>query len=82
MKLCTLLCTDTDGVEFYQTVVLNGAEFRMLIANGAELVEIIEENNGFLPRSYAEIEYSDFDSVEAYEGARFDDMNYMRYRER
>lgn len=40
-KLCTLLVTDEDG-EFYQTVVLNGDEFRRLIAEGAKFVEVIE----------------------------------------
>jgi hypothetical protein len=35
-----------------------------------------------LPRTYAEIEYDDTDSLEAYEGMKFDDANYSRYRER
>ena len=35
-----------------------------------------------LPDGYAEIEYDDFDDPEAILGARFDDMNYLRYRER
>jgi hypothetical protein len=35
-----------------------------------------------LPRTYAEIEYDDFDNPEAIEGARFDDRNYLRYMER
>lgn len=35
-----------------------------------------------IPRTYAEIEYDDFDDPEAIMGARFDDMNYLRYRER
>lgn len=35
-----------------------------------------------LPETYAEIEYDDFDSPEAVLGARFDDMNYLRYMER
>jgi methionine synthase II (cobalamin-independent) len=35
-----------------------------------------------LPRTYAEVEYEDIDSLEAYEGSRFDDRNYLRYRER
>ena len=37
---------------------------------------------GGLPPWYAEVEYSDFDSAEAVDGARFDDMNYLRYTER
>lgn len=35
-----------------------------------------------LPSTYAEIKYSDFDNAEAIEGAKFDDMNYLRYTER
>ena len=35
-----------------------------------------------IPRTYAEVEYDDFDSEEAAMGARFDDMNYLRYFER
>ena len=34
------------------------------------------------PSSYAEIEYSDFDSPDAVSGARFDDMNFFHYFER
>lgn len=35
-----------------------------------------------IPRTYAEIEYNDFDDPEAIIGARFDDMNFLRYFER
>ena len=35
-----------------------------------------------IPSTYAEIEYDDFDDPEAIMGARFDDMNFMRYFER
>ncbi len=41
-KLCTLKITDAEGVNFYMTVVLNGSEFRKRIAEGAELVNIID----------------------------------------
>lgn len=41
-KLCTLKITDAEGASFYMTVVLNGSEFRKRIAEGAELVEIID----------------------------------------
>lgn len=34
-----------------------------------------------LPSTYTEIEYDDFDNAEAVDGARFDDMNYLRYTE-
>lgn len=35
-----------------------------------------------IPSTYAEIEYDDFDDPEAIAGARFDDMNFLRYFER
>ena len=42
----------------------------------------LSEDDGFLPRTYAEVEYEDFDNPEAAAGCYFDDMNYLRYRER
>ena len=39
-------------------------------------------DDSFLPRTYAEIEYDDLDTPEAMAGCHFDDMNYLRYRER
>ena len=44
------------------------------------LDDMIRESN--LPSTYAEIEYEDFDSPEAIDGARWDDMNYTHYMER
>lgn len=41
-KLCTLLVTDAEGWQRFQTCFLNSNEFRQLIAAGAELIEIIE----------------------------------------
>ena len=41
-KLCTLKITDADGCYYFQTVTLNGREFRKLIAAGAELIDIID----------------------------------------
>lgn len=41
-KLCTLKITDSEGYEFFQTAILNSKEFRKLIAEGAELIEIID----------------------------------------
>lgn len=35
-----------------------------------------------IPSTYAEVEYTDFDDPEAIAGARFDDMNFLRYFER
>jgi hypothetical protein len=36
----------------------------------------------WIPDTYAEIEYYDFDDPEAIDGSRWDDMNYLRYMER
>ena len=47
--------------------------------------EFCEEDNYWddrLPEAYAEIEYPDMDTEEAYLGSRFDDINFMRYMER
>ena len=41
-----------------------------------------DEREYGLPSTYAEVEYDDFDNPEAIAGARFDDMNYLRYTER
>ena len=41
-----------------------------------------DERDERLPEYYAEIEYEDMDTAEAYEGSRWDDMNYTRYMER
>ncbi len=41
-----------------------------------------DEREYGLPSTYAEVEYDDFDNPEAILGARFDDMNYLRYMER
>ena len=50
-----------------------------------EPIDICECDGGQderLPRTYAEIEYSDFDSAEAVDGARWDDLNYQHYMDR
>lgn len=41
-----------------------------------------DEDRYGLPETYAEIEYDDFDDPEAVAGARWDDLNYLRYTER
>lgn len=46
------------------------------------MLQLADEDDGFLPRTYAEVEYEDFDNPEAVAGCHFDDMNYLRYRER
>ncbi len=59
--------------EVYDSMVMNASVF---------CDEDEDEYEGNLPSTYAEVEYSDFDSPEAINGARFDDMNYLRYMER
>lgn len=59
------------------------AEAYDIMADNADIFcDEDDEDHGFLPRIYAEIEYDDLDTLEAAEGCRFDDMNYLRYRER
>jgi hypothetical protein len=41
-----------------------------------------DEYEGNLPKTYAELDYADQDSMEAHDGECFDDLNYMRYMER
>lgn len=41
-----------------------------------------DEDGCQLPDTYAEVEYDDFDTAEAVNGARWDDMNYQHYMER
>lgn len=41
-----------------------------------------EDYDERLPSWYAEIEYNDFDSAEAIDCAKWDDMNYRHYMER
>ena len=53
-----------------------------MVMNADIFCEEDDDDRYGLPRTYAEIEYDDIDSLEAYEGARFDDRNYIRYRER
>ena len=58
----------------------NGCAVRVVDEDDEE-----EDEDGYqggLPDTYVEVEYSDFDNPEAVDGARFDDMNYLRYTER
>ena len=57
--------------EVYDSMVMNADVFS----------DEVERAYG-LPSTYAEVEYDDFDNPEAIAGARFDDMNYLRYTER
>lgn len=40
------------------------------------------EHSSGLPSGYAEVEYDNFENAEAIDGAKFDDLNYLRYTER
>ena len=53
-----------------------------MVQNADEFCDEDEDDYYGLPSTYAEIEYTDFDNPEAVAGARFDDMNYLRYTER
>lgn len=55
--------------------------FCAMLDNADAFVDEDEECDQ-IPATYAEIEYDDFDDLEAIMGARFDDMNYLRYFER
>ena len=52
-----------------------------MVMNADIFCEEDDDDRYGLPRTYAEIEYDDTDSLEAYEGMKFDDANYSRYRE-
>lgn len=47
-----------------------------------EVCECEGYNDERFPAGYAEIDYDNFDNAEAIDGARFDDMNYLRHFER
>lgn len=73
----------TRAAELYGSGKISGEVYDAMILNADEFCE--DENDDFsdfLPDTYAEVEYSDFESPEAILGARWDDMNYMHYRER
>ena len=55
--------------------------YDQMIMNADIFCEDDDDSHG-LPRTYAEIEYDDFDDPEAILGARWDDMNYSHYMER
>lgn len=59
------------SVEAYDCMIMNADEFCDE-----------EENKSALPRTYAEMEYKDFENAEAIEGAKWDDKNYLHYMER
>ena len=67
--------------ELYDSGKIDGEVYDAMVMNADEFCEDSDEDCN-LPSTYAEIEYDDFDSLEAMDGARFDDMNYLRYMER
>lgn len=67
--------------EAYDNELISGETYDAMVEN-ADIFCDEEEEDSFLPRTYAEIEYDDLDTPEAMAGCRFDDMNYLRYRER
>lgn len=69
--------------ELYGSGEISGEVYDAMIMNADEFCEDDEnECESFLPDTYAEIEYDDMDTPEAVLGSRWDDMNYMYYRER
>ena len=74
------------ALELYDSGQGSGEVYDAMIMNADcfcdEDDEEDEEDGYGLPRTYAEIEYDDFDNPEAIAGARFDDMNFTRYMER
>ena len=67
--------------EAYEDERISAEAYNTMVEN-VDIFYDEEDNDSFLPRTYAEIEYDDLDTPEAMEGCRFDDMNYLRYRER
>lgn len=69
--------------ELYDSGEVSGEVYDAMIMNADEFCDEEDEERGYgLPRTYAEIEYTDFENPEAIAGARFDDMNFLRYMER
>ena len=62
------------SAEAYDAMVMNADQFCGEDEGESEILG--------LPRTYAEIDYSDLSTPEAIAGCRFDDMNYRRYMER
>ena len=73
------------ALELHDSGRVSGEVYDAMIMNADVVCDDEEEEGGYrygFPETYAEIEYSDFDNPEAIAGARFDDMNYLRYTER
>lgn len=70
------------ALDAYESGRVDADTYEVMVENADIFSEEDEGECGGLPRTYAEIEYDDFDNPEAIQGARFDDMNYLRYMER
>lgn len=68
--------------ELWSSDKISGEVYDAMIMNEDAFCEDDEDGDERFPESYCEIEYADMESEEAYNGCRFDDMNYLRYRER
>lgn len=68
----------------YDSGKVDEATYDVMMQNVDIFADEEEEDDNYyqLPPHYAEIEYDDFDNAEAIDGARFDDVNFLRYRER
>ena len=67
--------------DLYDAERISGDTYDEMVMN-ADCFCDDDEYDSFLPSTYAEIEYEDLDTPEALAGCHFDDMNYLRYRER
>ena len=78
--------TRSDYFENAHSLLSNGKisedVFLAMIDNSDAFVDEDEDDYYQLPYTYAEVEYDDFDDPEAIAGARFDDINFLRYFER
>lgn len=64
----------------YDNDEISGEVYDAMIMNADEFCDDDDEYG--LPSIYAEIEYDDMDTYEAYAYSRVDDMNFLRYLER
>lgn len=69
------------ALDAYNEGRIDADTYDAMVMNADIFTDDTDEHSN-LPATYAEVEYSDFDSPEAVDGARFDDMNYLRYTER
>lgn len=69
------------ALEAYNAGRISSEVYDNMVENADVFCDDDEREYG-LPSTYAEVEYDDFDNPEAVDGARFDDMNFLRYMER